>query len=120
MQDRWQTLIAGPKHLAALVPGAALCLLITGAAVAVPALEERALGRPFVEALVAAILLGILVRTVWIPSELWQAGIAFSAKQLLEAAVARLGASISFAAIAASGSLLTALPLGTGSVTLAA
>ena len=120
MQDRWQTLIAGPKHVAALLPGVGLCLLITGAAVAAQALEERTLGHPFVEALVAAILLGILVRTVWIPSERWQAGIAFSAKQLLEAAVALLGASISFAAIAASGSLLIALTAGTVAVTLAA
>ncbi len=120
MQDRWQTLIAAPRQIAALLPGVGLCLLITGAAVAVQALEERALGHPYVEALVAAILLGILVRTVWIPSEPWQAGIAFSAKQLLEAAVALLGASISFAAIAASGALLIALTAGTVAVTLAA
>lgn len=120
MQNRWQTLTIGPRRIAALLPGVGLCLLITGAAVAVQALEEHALGHPFVEALVAAILIGILVRTVWIPSELWQAGIAFSAKQLLEAAVALLGASISFAAIAASGSLLIALTAGTVAVTLAA
>jgi uncharacterized integral membrane protein (TIGR00698 family) len=120
MQNRWQNLTIGPRRIAALLPGVGLCLLITGAAVAVQALEEHALGHPFVEALVAAILIGILVRTVWIPSELWQAGIAFSAKQLLEAAVALLGASISFAAIAASGSLLIALTAGTVAVTLAA
>ena len=92
MQNRWQTLIAVSRQIAALLPGVGLCLFITGAAVEVQVLEERGLGHPFVEALVAAILLGILVRTVWIPSELWQAGIAFSAKQLLEAAVALLGA----------------------------
>ena len=120
MQNRWQTLIAVSRQIAALLPGVGLCLLITGAAVEVQVLEERGLGHPFVEALVAAILLGILVRTVWIPSELWQAGIAFSAKQLLEAAVALLGASISFAAIAASGTLLIALTAGTVAVTLAA
>ena len=33
----------------------------------------------------------------------WRAGIAFSAKQLLEIAVALLGASLTFAAIGASG-----------------
>jgi uncharacterized integral membrane protein (TIGR00698 family) len=120
MQDRWQTLRAGPGQIAALLPGVGLCLLITLVAVAVQALEERAFGHPYVEALVAAILIGILVRTIWIPPELWQVGIAFSAKQLLEAAVALLGASISFAAIAASGSLLIALTAGTVAVTLAA
>src|ERR1700761_1651270 len=115
-----QTLLAGSRKIAALLPGIGLCLLITGVAVAAQALEERALGHPFVEALVAAILIGIAVRTIWIPGERWQIGIAFSAKQLLEAAVALLGASISLAAIAASGSLLIALTAGTVAVTLVA
>jgi uncharacterized integral membrane protein (TIGR00698 family) len=46
------------------------------------------------------------IRTAWNPSERWRSGIAFSAKQLLEVAVVLLGASISFAAIAASGMAL--------------
>ena len=50
-----------------------------------------------------AILLGMAVRSFWKPAPRWQSGIAFSAKQLLEVAVMLLGASISFAAIAASG-----------------
>ena len=40
------------------------------------------------------------------PGERWRAGIAFSAKQVLEVAVALLGASLSIAAIAASGPVL--------------
>jgi uncharacterized integral membrane protein (TIGR00698 family) len=48
------------------------------------------------------------IRTAWQPSERWRSGIAFSAKQLLEVAVMLLGASVSFAAIAASGWLLVA------------
>src|SRR5690242_11484225 len=120
MKNRWQILIAGPRRVAALLPGVGLCLLITGAAVAVQVLEERTLGHPYVEALVAAILLGIVVPTIWIPSERWQVGIAFSAKQLLEAAVALLGASISFTAIAASGTVLIALTAGTVAATLVA
>src|SRR5437773_7171100 len=46
------------------------------------------------------------VRSFWNPSERWRAGIAFSAKQLLEVAVMLLGASISFGAITASGPVL--------------
>ena len=69
-------------------------------------LERRQFAHPYVEALVIAILLGIAIRTLWRPAERWRAGIAFSAKQLLEIAVMLLGASISFAAIAASGPLL--------------
>jgi uncharacterized integral membrane protein (TIGR00698 family) len=78
----------------------------------ISALLERAeLGvfeHPYVEALVMAILLGMAVRSFWKPAPRWQAGIAFSAKQLLEVAVMLLGASISFAAIAASGVALLA------------
>jgi uncharacterized integral membrane protein (TIGR00698 family) len=63
-------------------------------------------GHPYVEAIVLAILLGTILRTFWEPSPRWRAGIAFSAKQLLEVAVALLGASLTIAAIAASGFVL--------------
>jgi uncharacterized integral membrane protein (TIGR00698 family) len=103
-----------------LVPGILLCGAITVVSLGVQAAEEQVFNHSYVEALVIAILLGMAIRTAWQPSELWLTGIAFSAKQLLEAAVALLGASISFAAIAASGTLLIALTAGTVTVTLAA
>jgi uncharacterized integral membrane protein (TIGR00698 family) len=59
------------------------------------------------------------VRSFWTPPQRWQAGIAFSAKQLLEFAVMLLGASISFAMIAASGVALLAAIAATVIVTLA-
>jgi uncharacterized integral membrane protein (TIGR00698 family) len=83
-------------------------------------LEELRFEHPYIEALVIAILLGMAVRTAWNPSERWRAGIAFSAKQLLEIAVMLLGASISFAAIAASGMLLLAAVMFTVVITLGA
>jgi uncharacterized integral membrane protein (TIGR00698 family) len=89
-----------------LISGVALCALVTLAAVAIQALEERAVGHPYVEAIVLAILLGTIIRTLWEPGARWRAGIAFSAKQLLEVAVALLGASLTIAAIAASGFVL--------------
>ena len=46
-----------------------------------------------------AILLGIGLRTAWAPGERFRAGIAFSAKQLLEIAVTLLGASLSLTTI---------------------
>jgi uncharacterized integral membrane protein (TIGR00698 family) len=73
---------------------------------------------PYVEALVVAILLGMAVRSFWTPPGRWQAGIAFSAKQLLEFAVMLLGASISFAMIAASGVALLGAIAATVIVTL--
>jgi len=86
--------------------GVALCGLVTLAAVTVQAVEERLIGHPYVEAIVIAILLGIAIRAIWEPDRRWLMGIAFAAKQLLEVAVALLGASLTFGAIAASGMVL--------------
>ena len=66
-----------------------------------------------------AILLGMAIRAGWQPSERWRSGIAFSAKQLLEVAVMLLGASVSFAAIVASGYLLVAAIAATVVIMLA-
>ena len=93
-------------RLAALIPGVLLCIAVAGVSAALEAAERRLFAHPYVEALVLAILLGMAVRSFWKPPERWQVGIAFSAKQLLEVAVMLLGASVSFAAIAASGAAL--------------
>jgi uncharacterized integral membrane protein (TIGR00698 family) len=90
-------------RLAALIPGVLLCIAVAGVSAALEGAERRLFAHPYVEALVLAILLGMAVRSFWKPPERWQVGIAFSAKQLLEVAVMLLGASVSFAAIAASG-----------------
>ena len=94
------------KRIFLLIPGILLCGVVTVISLGVQAAEERVFDHPYIEALVVAILLGMAVRTAWEPSERWRSGIAFSAKQLLEVAVMLLGASISFAAIVASGGLL--------------
>jgi uncharacterized integral membrane protein (TIGR00698 family) len=91
---------------APLAWGMALCAILTLVAVTIQALEETLVGHPYVEAIVLAILLGTAMRTLWEPGSRWRAGIAFSAKQVLEVAVALLGASLSIAAIAASGPVL--------------
>jgi len=94
------------KRIFLLIPGILLCGVVTVISLGVQAAEERVFDHPYIEALVVAILLGMAVRTAWEPAERWRSGIAFSAKQLLEVAVMLLGASISFAAILASGYLL--------------
>jgi uncharacterized integral membrane protein (TIGR00698 family) len=97
-------------RLVAFVPGVVLCGAIAGVAILLQGLEERALGHPYIEALVIAILLGIVVRSLWEPGKLWGHGISLSARMLLEIAVMLLGASISFAAIIGSGpALLTGI-----------
>ncbi|AWN44886.1 putative sulfate exporter family transporter [Methylobacterium durans] len=101
-----------------LLPGVALCAAITLVSLGAQSLEEHAFGHPYIEALVVAILLGMALRTLWEPSPRWRPGIAFSAKQLLEVAVVLLGASISFAAIIASGPLLLSAIVATVFVTI--
>jgi uncharacterized integral membrane protein (TIGR00698 family) len=102
------------------VPGIALCALVTLIAVVLQAVQESAIGHPYLEAIVIAILLGTAIRTIWEPGARWHSGIAFSAKQLLEVAVALLGASITFGAIAASGPMLLGAIVATVVLTIAA
>jgi uncharacterized integral membrane protein (TIGR00698 family) len=103
----------------ALMPGIALCGAITAVSLGAQLVEEHFFAHPYVEALVIAIVLGMAIRTAWQPSERWRSGIAFSAKQLLEVAVMLLGASVSFAAIVASGYLLVAAIVATVAIMLA-
>ena len=107
-------------RIAPLIPGAVLCLLVTLVAVSIQAAEEATVGHPYVEAIVIAILLGTAIRTVWEPGSRFNSGIAFSAKQLLEVAVALLGTSITFAAVAASGLALLGAIVSVVALTLAA
>jgi uncharacterized integral membrane protein (TIGR00698 family) len=114
---------AGPGRLAFmrnLAPGIALSVLISLISLGLQYFEERTFDHPYLEALVIAIVLGMAVRTAWQPSARWRAGIAFSAKQILEVAVTLLGASISLAAIAASGAALLTAIVVTVAVMLAA
>jgi uncharacterized integral membrane protein (TIGR00698 family) len=86
-----------------LAPGLCLSVAIAAAAMAVERAEAALFGRAWLEALVLAILLGALIRTFWSPGAVWQAGIKFSAKTLLEIAVALLGVSVSGSTILAAG-----------------
>jgi uncharacterized integral membrane protein (TIGR00698 family) len=90
-------------RIAQRAPGILLCATIALAAIGLQHLEERWAGRPWLEALVLAILIGTAVRTVWTPGPRWTPGIGFSAKGLLELAVMLLGASISFQTVMQAG-----------------
>ncbi len=86
-----------------LLPGLALCCIVTLAAYLLADLETRLFGRDWLEALVLAILLGTAIRTAWTPSSRWLPGISFSAKILLEVAVVLLGAAVSATTILSIG-----------------
>ena len=85
------------------VPGLLLTIAVSLGAFGLQFVEARLFGHVWLEALVLAILLGTVVRSLWTPGARWHAGIEFSAKTLLEVAVVLLGASLSAAALKASG-----------------
>ena len=85
------------------VPGIALCLGVALVARSVQAVEESLLSHPYLEGLVVAILLGMVIRTVWEPGERWRPGIRCSAGRLLEIAVVLLGASLDLRSVVAAG-----------------
>jgi uncharacterized integral membrane protein (TIGR00698 family) len=91
------------SQLTRLVPGILLCVAITVVATPLEWLEVHLVGHPYLEALVLAILVGILIRTVWLPGPAFRPGIQFSGKFVLELAIVLLGASLSFATVAALG-----------------
>ena len=91
------------RRAGAVVPGLALCAVVALGAMALEAAQIRLFGRAWLEGLVLAILLGTAIRTAWTPGVRFAGGITWSAKLLLEIAVAVMGATISFAALAAAG-----------------
>jgi uncharacterized integral membrane protein (TIGR00698 family) len=92
---------------------------LTVAAAVLEAIEVRFLHEPYLEALVLAIILGVAVRSFWTPSPIWQDGIRFSSKILLEIAVVLLGSSISVATVMALGPILLAGIAGIVAATIA-
>ncbi|WP_369976190.1 YeiH family protein [Xanthomonas bundabergensis] len=93
----------------ALLPGLLLASAVAALAMLAQRLQLRWLGRPWIDALVVAIVLGTLLRTVSaLPARL-DAGIAFAAKLPLEAAIVLLGASVGIGAVGAAGGLLLGL-----------
>ncbi len=93
---------------ARLLPGIALSVLVSGLAILLERVEVALSGGHWIESLVLAILLGTALRSSFRIPSAFDAGIAFSAKILLEVAVVLLGASVSIAEIGAVGTLLVA------------
>jgi uncharacterized integral membrane protein (TIGR00698 family) len=96
------------RKILLLWPGLVLSFTVTAGALFLERVETLLLGRAWIESIVFAILIGTVVRSLWMPGARFQSGIKFSAKFLLEIAIVLLGASISAAAIAAKGLVLVA------------
>lgn len=101
-------LAASPARLdlAALGPGVLVAAIVAVGAVVVEGLERDLFGQPILEALVAAILLGIVVKNLARPTPRIDRGAAYAAKQLLEVGVLLLGATIDARQVLAAGPVL--------------
>jgi uncharacterized integral membrane protein (TIGR00698 family) len=91
------------QSLRAQAPGLALSIAVAGASVFAERIETLWTGKPWLEALVIAILLGASVRTLWTPPKLFDRGIRCAAKTMLELAIVLMGATVSFGTIFAAG-----------------
>jgi uncharacterized integral membrane protein (TIGR00698 family) len=92
-----------------LLPGLALVVGLGLVAQALAMFQEALFGRPWLEALVLAMLLGVLLRNVAPNLKAFDAGAAYAGKQVLEFAVLLLGVSVDLTALAASGPRLAIL-----------
>ncbi len=90
------------------LPGIALTILIAVTAYLLQVAEARALGHAYVEALVIAILIGMLVRNMRGVGEGAAPGVSFVARDVLEFAVMLLGASVNFPELFSRGPALVA------------
>jgi len=92
-----------------IIPGLALCVGVGLLAQGLGLVEAMLFGRAWLEPLVLAILLGMLIaNAVTLPAGA-QPGIRFGAKTILDIAVALLGATLSIAALETLGLLSVAL-----------
>jgi uncharacterized integral membrane protein (TIGR00698 family) len=90
------------------LPGVGLCIVIAIAGWLLQTAEVRLAGRPYVEALVLALLLGVAIAgLVRLPAR-FEAGIQFSSRELLEVAVCLIGVAIDAALLKTVGPRLFA------------
>lgn len=95
-----------PAVVRRFIPGLALAAAVSVASLGIAAVESRLLGHPVIEALVVAILLGMVVRSAWTPPSAVDAGVDLAAKQVLEVAIVLLGASVDLPLLLRAGPAL--------------
>jgi len=89
-----------------VLPGVAASVAVSAVAVVGGWLQTIWLGRPVVEPLVLAIIVGMLVRSVYGMPVSYEPGVRFVAKEVLEVAVFLLGATLDAPKLFASGPTL--------------
>ena len=86
-----------------LIPGLVVTIAVAVAAILLERVEVAEFGRPWLEALVIAILLGAAVSAATGLRPAWGPGVRFAARTILEIAIVLLGASVSLGAILGAG-----------------
>ncbi len=94
-----------------MAPGLLLTLGLSLAAVVLANAEESLIKHQVIEALVLALLLGVVARNVISRPQPFAAGTGFAAKQVLELGVGVLGASVDFRQVLSAGPSLLILAL---------
>lgn len=95
-------------RIEAMAPGFVAVAIVSAIAVAIGSLESLLFGRAVIEPLVAAILVGMIVPGASSHRHRLEPGVRFVAKEVLEAAVFLLGATMDVPRLFASGPLLAA------------
>ncbi|NHN92114.1 YeiH family protein [Acetobacter sicerae] len=102
------------------LPGLLLSMAVAGSAMLLEQAERSLVGTAWIESLVLAILAGTILRTLWQPPATFESGIHFSAHTLLEAAVALMGAAVSFEMVMKAGPMLVLGIVGTVGIAIGA
>jgi uncharacterized integral membrane protein (TIGR00698 family) len=98
-----------------LAPGIGLSAAVAALAWLLAQLEASLLTYAVIEAVVLALLIGMVIRIFWVPAERFVPGIGFTAKPLLEFGIVLLGASLDLQTLQdAGGRLLITVVLTTG------
>ena len=107
------------RRLDSVSPGVLLCIAIGVGAWMLQLLEESLFGRPYVEALVLALLAGVIISAIRDLPARFEPGIQFAGRELLEVAVCLIGVAIDTALLREAGArlfagvvLIVALSLG--------
>jgi uncharacterized integral membrane protein (TIGR00698 family) len=105
-------------RIKAILPGLLVTLLVAIAAKLAEQAERTFFGRGWVESLVFAILIGVVVRSVFGLAPRFAEGVRFCGKNVLEIAIVLLGASISAQAIGSAGGGLIAAIIAVVAISL--
>lgn len=95
-----------------LAAGLALCAAVAAAGYGLELAQRQVLGRAWLDALMLAIIIGTLVRSLGVVSPVTDPGVRFAAKPVLEVAIVLLGLTLDVPALLRAGPTLLAVIFG--------